>query len=158
MIARTEQDDGGPEKADTCADNVPLIRPCFFDHPKPQQRRKDIDTAVRSIGSARGCRIDARQGSMTEAAMRPRLVSSRHLPLSTWSTSRRIVFSRATAALDLKSASSLTIGTQCLQHACAPPTRNTLQLSVSANEADWLLTLTGPEGVKFVLDAEFPAH
>jgi len=32
----------------------------------------------------------------------------------------------------------------------------TLQLSASGNQADWILTLTGPEGVKPILDAEFP--
>jgi hypothetical protein len=34
----------------------------------------------------------------------------------------------------------------------------TLQLAASGNQADWLLTLTGPEGVKSLLDAEFPAR
>jgi hypothetical protein len=33
----------------------------------------------------------------------------------------------------------------------------TLQISASGNQPDWLLTLSGPEGVKPVLDAEFPA-
>jgi hypothetical protein len=33
----------------------------------------------------------------------------------------------------------------------------TLQLAASGNQANWLLTLTGPEGVKSLLDAEFPA-
>ena len=33
----------------------------------------------------------------------------------------------------------------------------TLQLSASGNHPDWLLTVTGPEGVKPLLDAEFPA-
>ena len=32
----------------------------------------------------------------------------------------------------------------------------TLQLSASGNSADWELTLTGPEGIKSLLDAEFP--
>lgn len=32
----------------------------------------------------------------------------------------------------------------------------TLQLSASGNQANWILTLTGPEGVKQLLDAEFP--
>jgi hypothetical protein len=32
----------------------------------------------------------------------------------------------------------------------------TLQLSASGNRPYWLLTLTGPEGVKPLLDAEFP--
>jgi hypothetical protein len=34
----------------------------------------------------------------------------------------------------------------------------TLQLAASGNQADWVLTLTGPEGVKPLLDAEFPAR
>ena len=34
----------------------------------------------------------------------------------------------------------------------------TLQLSAAANQAHWILTLTGPEGVKALLDAEFPRH
>lgn len=34
----------------------------------------------------------------------------------------------------------------------------TLQLSASGNDAYWLLTLTGPEGVKPLLRAEFPAR
>jgi hypothetical protein len=34
----------------------------------------------------------------------------------------------------------------------------TLQLSASGNRPHWLLTLTGPEGVKPLLDAEFPAR
>ena len=34
----------------------------------------------------------------------------------------------------------------------------TLQLSASGNQADWILTLTGPAGVKALLDAEFPAR
>jgi hypothetical protein len=34
----------------------------------------------------------------------------------------------------------------------------TLQLSASGNQAGWLLTLTGPPGVKPLLDAEFPAR
>ena len=34
----------------------------------------------------------------------------------------------------------------------------TLQLAASGNQTDWLLTLTGPEGVKSLLDAEFPAR
>jgi hypothetical protein len=32
----------------------------------------------------------------------------------------------------------------------------TLQLSASGNSADWVLTLTGAEGIKPLLDAEFP--
>jgi hypothetical protein len=32
----------------------------------------------------------------------------------------------------------------------------TLQLSAAGSRADWLLTLTGPEGVKPVIAAEFP--
>jgi|SRR5665213_1942333 len=32
----------------------------------------------------------------------------------------------------------------------------TLQLCVSGNGAGWVLTLTGPEGIKPLLDAEFP--
>jgi hypothetical protein len=34
----------------------------------------------------------------------------------------------------------------------------TLQLSASGDQADWLLNLTGPEGVKLLLQAEFPAR
>ena len=34
----------------------------------------------------------------------------------------------------------------------------TLQLSVSGNDADWNLTLNGPESIKPLLDAEFPNH
>ncbi len=34
----------------------------------------------------------------------------------------------------------------------------TFQLSVSGNQADWWLKLTGAEGVKPLLQAEFPAH
>jgi hypothetical protein len=34
----------------------------------------------------------------------------------------------------------------------------TLQLSAAGNQAHWVLTLTGPEGVKPLLDAEFPTH
>lgn len=33
----------------------------------------------------------------------------------------------------------------------------TLQISASGNQPHWLLMLTGPEGVKQLLDAEFPA-
>jgi hypothetical protein len=33
----------------------------------------------------------------------------------------------------------------------------TLQISASGNQPHWVLTLTGPEGVKAILDAEFPA-
>jgi hypothetical protein len=32
----------------------------------------------------------------------------------------------------------------------------TFQLSASANQSDWALKLTGPEGVKILLKAEFP--
>lgn len=32
----------------------------------------------------------------------------------------------------------------------------TLQLTASGNQADWLLTLTGPEGVKPLITTEFP--
>lgn len=32
----------------------------------------------------------------------------------------------------------------------------TLQLSASGTQTDWVLNLTGPEGVKPLLDAEFP--
>jgi len=32
----------------------------------------------------------------------------------------------------------------------------TLQVSASGSEPHWLLTLTGPEGVKPILEAEFP--
>ncbi len=34
----------------------------------------------------------------------------------------------------------------------------TLQLSAAGNQAHWVLTLTGPEGVKPLLEAEFPRH
>src|SRR5947209_20326838 len=34
----------------------------------------------------------------------------------------------------------------------------TLQLSAAGNQADWVLTLTGPEGVKPLITAEFPAR
>lgn len=34
----------------------------------------------------------------------------------------------------------------------------TLQISASGNQPHWLLTLTGPQGVKPLLDAEFPAR
>lgn len=34
----------------------------------------------------------------------------------------------------------------------------TLQLSAAGNQTDWVLTLTGPEGVKPLLDVEFPTH
>lgn len=34
----------------------------------------------------------------------------------------------------------------------------TLQISASGNQPHWVLTLTGPEGVKPLLDAEFPAR
>jgi hypothetical protein len=34
----------------------------------------------------------------------------------------------------------------------------TLQLSASGNQTDWVLTLTGPAGVKSLLDAEFPVR
>ena len=34
----------------------------------------------------------------------------------------------------------------------------TLQLAVSGNQTDWWLKLTGSEGVKPLLQAEFPAH
>jgi hypothetical protein len=34
----------------------------------------------------------------------------------------------------------------------------TLQLSATGNQTDWLLTLTGPAGVKPLLEAEFPAR
>jgi len=34
----------------------------------------------------------------------------------------------------------------------------TLQLSVTGNQAHWVLALTGPEGVKPLLDSEFPSH
>lgn len=33
-----------------------------------------------------------------------------------------------------------------------------LQISASGNQSHWLLTLAGPEGVKALLDAEFPAR
>lgn len=32
----------------------------------------------------------------------------------------------------------------------------TFQLTVSGKQSSWLLTLTGPEGIKPLLDAEFP--
>ena len=34
----------------------------------------------------------------------------------------------------------------------------TLQLSAVGNQAHWVLTLTGPEGVKPLITAEFPVH
>ena len=34
----------------------------------------------------------------------------------------------------------------------------TLQLSAMGNQTHWILTLTGPEGVKPLLDVEFPRH
>jgi hypothetical protein len=34
----------------------------------------------------------------------------------------------------------------------------TLQLSAAGNQAHWVLTLTGPEGVKPLIEAEFPTH
>lgn len=34
----------------------------------------------------------------------------------------------------------------------------TLQVSASGNQPDWVLSLTGPAGVKPLLDAEFPAR
>ena len=34
----------------------------------------------------------------------------------------------------------------------------TLQISASGDQPQWLLTLTGPKGVKPLLEAEFPAH
>jgi hypothetical protein len=34
----------------------------------------------------------------------------------------------------------------------------TVQLFAADNQAHWILTLTGPEGVKPLLDAEFPTH
>jgi hypothetical protein len=34
----------------------------------------------------------------------------------------------------------------------------TLQLSAVGNQMHWVLNLTGPEGVKPLLDAEFPTH
>jgi hypothetical protein len=34
----------------------------------------------------------------------------------------------------------------------------TLQISASGNQPHWLLTLTGPEGVKPLLNAEFPTR
>lgn len=42
-----------------------------------------------------------------------------------------------------------------LERLCCP--FFTLQLSASGNEADWLLKLTGPEGVKAFLQTEFLA-
>jgi hypothetical protein len=33
----------------------------------------------------------------------------------------------------------------------------TLQVSAAGNQRDWILTLTGPDGVKALLDEEFPA-
>ena len=41
-----------------------------------------------------------------------------------------------------------------LERLCCPFL--TLQLSVSGNQADWLLKLTGPVGVKPLLQSEFP--
>ncbi|SRR5579884_1218667 len=43
-----------------------------------------------------------------------------------------------------------------LERLCCPFL--TLQLSVSGNRQYWLLTLTGPEGVKPLLNAEFPTR
>lgn len=34
----------------------------------------------------------------------------------------------------------------------------TLQLSASANQPHWILSLTGPEGIKQLVDSEFPAR
>jgi hypothetical protein len=34
----------------------------------------------------------------------------------------------------------------------------TFELSVSGNQADWMLTLTGPRGAKAILQEEFPTH
>ncbi len=34
----------------------------------------------------------------------------------------------------------------------------TLQLSVTGSQAAWLLTLTGPDGAKPLINAEFPSH
>jgi len=34
----------------------------------------------------------------------------------------------------------------------------TLQLSAAGNQAEWILTLTGPEGAKPIIAAEFPAR
>lgn len=34
----------------------------------------------------------------------------------------------------------------------------TLQLSVTGNQAHWVLILTGPKGVKPLIDAELPSH
>jgi hypothetical protein len=34
----------------------------------------------------------------------------------------------------------------------------TLQLSAAGNQTHWILTLTGPEGVKPLVDVEFPMH
>jgi hypothetical protein len=41
-----------------------------------------------------------------------------------------------------------------LERLCCPFL--TLQLSASGNQADWILTLTGPKGIKPLLDALFP--
>jgi hypothetical protein len=43
-----------------------------------------------------------------------------------------------------------------LERLCCPFL--TFQLSTSGNQADWLLKLTGPTGVKPLLEAEFPAR
>ena len=43
-----------------------------------------------------------------------------------------------------------------LERKCCPFL--TLQLSASGNQSNWVLTLTGPEGAKPLLDAEFPAR
>src|SRR5262245_37617300 len=43
-----------------------------------------------------------------------------------------------------------------LERRCCPFL--TLQLSVTGNQADWVLILTGPKGVKPLIDAEFPSH
>jgi hypothetical protein len=42
-----------------------------------------------------------------------------------------------------------------LERFCCPFLK--LQLSATGQQTDWLLTLTGPEGVKPLLQAEFPA-
>jgi hypothetical protein len=43
-----------------------------------------------------------------------------------------------------------------LERLCCPFL--TFQLATSGKQGDWLLTLTGPTGVKLLLEAEFPQH
>jgi hypothetical protein len=43
-----------------------------------------------------------------------------------------------------------------MERLCCPFLK--LQLSAAGNQVHWILTLTGPEGVKPLLDSEFPTH